>query len=94
MSELKKEAKRRGLKGYYKLQKDQLIQLLNGERITYKLKRNQICQETQTEFKEYDEYSFGKVIHQLTLKATAAVKRIVEDDGVKIDVDTGEVLGT
>ena len=31
--ELKKEAKRRGLKGYYKLQKDQLIQLLNDERI-------------------------------------------------------------
>ena len=36
------------------------------------------------------------VIHHLTLKATvaAAAKRIVDEDEVKIDVDTGEVLGT
>ena len=66
--------------------------LLRGERITYNLRRNQVCQETQTEFKECHECSLKKVIRHLTLKAAA--QRIVEDDGVKIDANTGEVLGT
>ena len=93
LCELREEAKRGGLKGYCILQKDQLHQLLNGERITYNLRRNQVCQETQTEFEECYECSLKKVIHHLTLKVAAA-QRIVEDDGVKIDADTGEVLGT
>ena len=48
MKELRKEAKQRSLRGYSTLSKDQLIQLLNGEIVKNKLKKNQRCQETQT----------------------------------------------
>ena len=51
VKELRKEAKERGLKGYSTLSKDQLIQLLSGEMIEKKFKKNQRCQESQTAFK-------------------------------------------
>ena len=41
LKELRKEAKERGLKGYSTLSKDQLIQLLSGEIVKKKLKKNQ-----------------------------------------------------
>ena len=50
VKELRKEAKERGLKGYSTLSKDQLIQLLSGEMIEKKFKKNQRCQESQTAF--------------------------------------------
>ena len=56
------------------------------------LKKSQRFQETQTEFKQCEECSLNKVIHQLTLKAERR-RRVVEDNGVRIDLDTGEVLG-
>ena len=99
MKELRKEAKERGLSGYSTLSKDQLIQLLNGELPTKKLKKNQRCQETQTEFKECEECAMSTLLYQLSLKAERKKikaerrRRIVEEDGVIIDVDTGEVLG-
>ena len=52
LKELRKEAKERGLKGYSTLSKDQLIQFLSGEIVKKKLKKNQRCKETQTEFKQ------------------------------------------
>ena len=101
LKELRKEAKERGLKGYSTLSKDQLIQLLNGEIIKKKLKKNQRCQETQTEFKQCEECALSTMFYQLTLeaernkiKAERRRRRIVEEDnGVIIDIDTGEVLG-
>ena len=97
MKELRKEAKDLGLSGYSTLSKDQLIQLLNGELPTKKLKKNQRCQETQTEFKQCEECAMSTLLYQLTLKAERkkikAKRRIVEEDGVRIDIDTGEVLG-
>ena len=88
---MRKEAKERGLKGYSTLSKDQLIQLLNGEMIEKKIKKNQKSKETQTEFKQCEECSLDQELYRLTLKAER--RRIVEEDGVRIDVDTGEVLG-
>ena len=98
LKELRKEAKERGLKGYSTLSKDQLIQLLNGEIVKKKLKKNQRCQETQTEFKQCEECALSTMFYQLTLEAERnkikAERRIVEEDnGVIIDIDTGEVLG-
>ena len=96
MKELRKEAKDRGLSGYSTLSKDQLIQLLKGEKIKKKLKKNQRCQETQTEFKQCEECAMSTLLYQLTLKAERKKenkRRIIEEDGVRIDVDTGEVLG-
>ena len=53
---MRKEAKERGLKGYSTLSKDQLIQLLNGEKMIKKgIKKNQKSKETQTEFKQCEE---------------------------------------
>ena len=92
VKELRKEAKERGLKGYSTLSKDQLIQLLSGEMIEKKFKKNQRCEESQTEFKQCEECSLDQELYRLTLKAERR-RRIVEEDGVRIDVDTGEVLG-
>ena len=92
VKELRKEAKERGLKGYSTLSKDQLIQLLSGEMVEKKFKKNQRCQESQTEFKQCEECSLDQELYRLTLK-TGRRRRIVEEDGVRIDVDTGEVLG-
>ena len=89
---MRKEAKERGLKGYSTLSKDQLIQLLNGEMIKKGIKKNQKSKETQTEFKQCEECSLDQELYRLTLK-TERRRRIVEEDGVRIDVDTGEVLG-
>ena len=99
LKELRKEAKERGLKGYSTLRKDQLIQLLNGEVVKKKLKKNQRCQETQTEFKQCEECALSTMLYQLTLegernRTLTKRRRIVEgDNGVIIDIDTGEVLG-
>ena len=100
LKELRKEAKERGLKGYSTLSKDQLIQLLNGEVVKKKIKKNQRCQETQTEFKQCEECALSTMFYQLTLEAernkTLTEKRriIIEgDNGVIIDIETGEVLG-
>ena len=92
VKELRKEAKERGLKGYSTLSKDQLIQLLSGEMIEKKFKKNQRCEESQTEFKQCEECSLDQELYRLTVKAERR-RRIVEEDGVRIDVDTGEVLG-
>ena len=98
LKELRKEAKERGLKGYSTLSKDQLIQLLSGEIVKKKLKKNQRCQETQTEFKQCEECALSTMFYQLTLEVERnkikAERRIVEEDnGVIIDINTGEVLG-
>ena len=98
MKELRKEAKERGLKGYSTLIKDQLTQLLNGEMIEKKIKKNQKSKETQTEFKQCEECALSTMLYQLTLEAETnkikAERRIVEEDnGVIIHIDTGEVLG-
>ena len=66
---MRKEAKERGLKGYSTLSKDQLIQLLNGEMIEKKIKKNQKSKETQTEFKQCEECSLDQELYRLTLKA-------------------------
>ena len=100
LKELRKEAKERGLKGYSTLSKDQLIQLLNGEMIEKKIKKNQKSKETQTEFKQCEECALSTMFYQLTLESernkikTERRRRIVEEDnGVIIDIDSGEVLG-
>ena len=98
LKELRKEAKERGLKGYSTLSKDQLIQLLNGEMIEKKIKKNQKSKETQTEFKQCEECALSTILYQLTLEAERnkikAERRIVEEDnGVIIDIDSGAVLG-
>ena len=90
VKELRKEAKELGLKGYSTLSKDQLIQLLSGEMIEKKFKKNQRCQESQTAFKQCEECSLDQELYRLSLKAE---RKEVEEDGVRIDVDTGEVLG-
>ena len=90
MKELRKEAKQRGLRRYSTLCKDQLIQLLSGEMVKTVFKKNQRCKETQTEFKQCEECSLNKVLHQLTLKAERR-RRVFKDKG--IDIGTGEVLG-
>ena len=100
MKELRSEAKERGLKGYSTLSKDQLIQLLNGEMIGKKIKKNQKSKETQTEFKQCEECALSTMLYQLTLeteknkiKAERRRRIVEEDNGVIIDIDTGEVLG-
>ena len=64
--------------------------------IKKKIMKNQSCQETQTEFKQCEECALSTLFYQLTLQRNKikAERRIVEEDnGVIIDIDTGEVLG-
>ena len=100
LKELRKEAKERGLKRYSTLSKDQLIQLLNGKIVKKKLKKNQKSKETQTEFKQCEECALSTMFYQLELEVernkikAERRRRIVEgDNGVIIDIDSGEVLG-
>ena len=100
LKELRKEVKERGLKGYSTLSKDQLIQLLSGEIVKKKLKKNQKSKETQTEFKQCEECALSTMFYQLTLesernkiKAERRIRIVEGDNGVIIDIDTGEVLG-
>ena len=60
--------------------------------IEKKFKKNQKSKETQTAFKRCEECSLDQELYRLTFKAERR-RRIVEEDGVRIDVDTGEVLG-
>ena len=66
--------------------------------IEKKIKKNQKSKETQTEFKQCEECVLSTMFYQLTLETERnkikAERRIVEEDnGVIIDIDTGEVLG-
>ena len=65
-----------------------------------KIKKNQKSKETQTEFKQCEECALSTMLYQLTLEAeknkikAERRRRIVEEDnGVIIDIDSGEFLG-
>ena len=59
--------------------------------------KNQRCQETQTEFKQCEECALSTMLYQLTLEAERkkikSARIVEEDNGVIIDIDSGEVLG-
>ena len=94
---LRSKAKEQGLYGYSTMNKEQLQQLLRGEKVV-KYRKNQSHAETQTEdFPKCHDCQeilgchtcgLNHMIDQLSMQ-----RNIVHDGDMEIDVDTGEVLG-
>ena len=66
--------------------------LLAGKKVPKRLKKNQVSVGTQTDFLPCNDCGLRAYITHLCFKADAK-RRIVVDDGVDIDAETGEVVG-
>ena len=93
LKELREIAKERGLKGYSALKKDDLYLLLAGKPVPKKLRKNQVSIGTQTDFEMCNECSLKKLVTHLSLKAIVEKRKIAYQDGLEIDVKTGEICG-
>ena len=97
LKELQKQAKERGIKGYSTMRLGDLQLALQGKRVLKKLKRNQVCVPTQTDFPVCNECSLKQYINHLKFKADAnqraALHKVVYNEDMMIDVETSAVLG-
>ena len=93
LQDLRKQAKEKGLKGYLTMGVDDLKLLLAGKPVPKKLRKNQVSIGTQTDFEMCDECSLKRLVIQLSLKANVEKRKIAYQDGLEIDVKTGEVCG-
>ena len=93
LKELRKESKERGLKGYSTLCKTDLELLLAGKPIPKRLRKNQVSIGTQTDFPICHTCGLQAYATHLCFKADAELRKIVHDGDMKIDAETGEVLG-
>ena len=85
---LRSKAKEQGLHGYSTMNKEQLQQLLRGEKVV-KYSKKQCHAATQTEFKQCQDCALTSYFDELCKKQ----RNIVCDNEMEIDVDSGEVLG-
>ena len=92
LQELRKKAKEKGLKGYSSMCKSDLFLLLEGKRIPKRLKKNQKCKETQTDFPICYDCGLKAVMSHLVFKDSAR-RKIAYDGYLEIDADTEEVIG-
>ena len=92
LQELRKQAKERGLRGYSTMDRGELGLLLVGKKVPKRLKKNQVSVGTQTDFPPCNDCGLRALLTHLSFKADAK-RRIVADDGVEIDAETGEVVG-
>ena len=98
LKELRQKAKEQGLYGYSTMTREQLEQLLRGEKVV-RYKQKQVHAATQTEFSQCSDCALRTQMDVMCWLAERAnreerVKRkIAIVDGVEIDIDTGEVLG-
>ena len=74
-----------GLKGYSTMSREQVQQLLRGEKVI-KYRKNQKHQEIQTEFPLCQNCVLTKLIEQMCKQRNIII------DNIEIDADTGEVL--
>jgi len=86
LKELRQQAKAQGIKGYSVMNKD-------DQPVPKKLRKNQVSIGTQTDFEVCDECSLKKLVTHLSLKANVEKRKIAYQDGLEIDVKTGEVCG-
>ena len=93
LQELKEKAKEKGLKGYSRMGKFDLQLLLAGKRVPKKLRRNQVSVGTQTEFPVCSDCGLKAYITHLSFAAEAQQRKIAYVDDLKIDADTGEIVG-
>lgn len=93
MEELRKQARDKGLKGYSKMCKADLQLLLAGKRVPKKLRKNQVCVGTQTDFRVCNDCGLEAYMTHLSFKAEAEKRRIAYDGDLEIDIDTGEIVG-
>ena len=97
VKDLRMKSKEQGLCGYSTMNRRQLEQLLKGEKVV-KYRKNQSHAETQTEDlpKCHDcEEMFACHTCSMKYMVDQVLKKrnIVIEDDIKIDMDTGEVLG-
>jgi hypothetical protein len=92
LTELRRQAKEQGLKGYSTLCKDDLELLLDGKPVPKKLRKNQRSVETQTDFPPCNDCGLKAYMTHLSFKAQER-RRIIHDGDLEIDAKSGEVLG-
>ena len=85
LKELRKQAKDRGLRCYSTMRKGDLELLLQGKPVARRLRKNQVCVETQTEFLLCKDCELKRVFTRLHFQADAIERRkIVEIDDMWI----------
>ena len=94
LKELKEQAKEKGLKGYHRMGKRDLQLLLAGKHVPKKLKRNQKCVDTQTDFPVCNECGLKAYVTHLSFKADAdeRKRKLVYDGDLVFDGETGELV--
>ena len=92
LQDLRKEAKERGLKGYSTMGVADLQLLLAGKQVPKKLRKNQVCVGTQTDFPPCHDCGIKAIATQLSFKADTEERKIIYDGDLRIDAKTGEVL--
>jgi len=93
LQELKKKAKELGLKGYSTMSVGDLHLLVTGERVPKKLRKNQVCRETQTDFRICNDCGQEALFMHLSFKAVARERKVIHDGELEFDVETGELVG-
>ena len=90
---MRKQAKERGIKGYSVMKKEDLSLALQGKRVPKRLKKNQTSIGSQSDFPVCNECGLKALVTHLCFKADAEERRrIIVDEDIEFDVDTGEVL--
>ena len=91
LQDLRKQAKERGLKGYYTLSK---FDLLAGKPVTKKMKKKQVSVGTQTDFRLCNACGLEAIMMHLCFKADVG-REISYDygDDLETDAASGEVVG-
>ena len=94
LKELRKQAKDQGLRGYSTMRKEDLELLLEGKPVPKRLRKNQVSVGVQTEFLLCKDCELKRVFTRLHFQADAIERRkIAEIDDMRIDMETGKVLG-
>lgn len=90
LKELRRQAKKKGLRDCLTLCEDNLEVALQGKLVSKRLRRNQVCQETQTDFPICRECVLQAYITHLKFKTAAEKKKIAYINDMEIDVETVE----
>ena len=74
------------------MKKGDLQLLLEGKRVPKKLKKNQVCVSTQTDFPVCNDCGLKALMTHLSFKADAEQRKLAYDGDLEFDAETGELV--